>query len=100
MAGASWDSLYLGWFVKTDPGGKRCLRLREAESVHQSLSEGLTQQTPLIAWGFDPVYFDGERIDRQLLVIIHASLHVMTVNSAVIKTLGLNDMKTSSSSWC
>ncbi|WP_087718432.1 amidohydrolase [Salinicola salarius] len=105
LEGAIWDFLYLGWFDKTDPDGRLWPGLREAESIQQALSARLAQQTsegPLIAWGFDPVYFDGERIDRRLLdavsrerpiVIIHASLHVMTVNSAVIETLGLDVME-------
>ncbi|MCH8506276.1 MAG: amidohydrolase, partial [Ectothiorhodospiraceae bacterium] len=55
---------------------------------------------PLIAGGFDPGYFEGARIDKRLvdrvsskrpIVIMHASLHVMTVNSAVIRQAALAD---------
>ena len=49
---------------------------------------------PLIAWGFDPIYFGGERmtvdhLDRasatRPIVIAHANGHLMNVNSAMLK---------------
>ncbi len=66
--------------------------------------------TPLIGWGFDPVYFDGERLDKRLLdavshqrpiVVMHASLHAMTVNSATLRLIGLEEqvLEASSAMW-
>ncbi|WP_046239262.1 amidohydrolase family protein, partial [Delftia tsuruhatensis] len=50
---------------------------------------------PLIAWGFDPIYFGGERmtvehLDRAAaggrpVVISHANGHLMNVNSAMLR---------------
>ncbi|MFC3283729.1 amidohydrolase [Litchfieldella rifensis] len=104
LEGSIWDHLYLGYFDKRDPDGKPWQGVRSPEAVQRRLAEHIhdgSSNEPLIAWGFDPVYFDGERIDKRHLdavsdqrpiVIMHASLHVMTVNSAVIRLVGLNDM--------
>ncbi len=103
LEGYVWDCLYLGYFDKLDPDGRRWEGLKTPEAVRARLAEHVGQgdaARPLIAWGFDPVYFQGERIDKRLLdsvsserpiVIMHASLHVMTVNSAVIRQVGLAD---------
>ena len=55
---------------------------------------GRPDTDPLIAWGFDPIYFGGERmtvahVDRASLtrpiVISHANGHLMNVNSAMLR---------------
>ncbi|WP_104203787.1 amidohydrolase [Billgrantia saliphila] len=97
LEGVIWDYLYLGWFDKVAPDGQQWPGVRDAESIQQRLAENLQRHPsgqPLIAWGFDPIYFAGTRLDKRLLdavssevpiVVMHASLHVMTVNSAVIR---------------
>lgn len=98
LEGSIWDHLYLGYFDKRDPDGQHWEGIKTLEAVQQRLAakhvaDG-AEEEPLIAWGFDPVYFDGERIDKRLLdtisvqrpiVIMHASMHGMTVNSATIQ---------------
>jgi predicted amidohydrolase YtcJ len=96
LEGAMWDYLYLGYFDRSDPDGTRWSGLTTLESVQARLAEALEKNPgnePLIAWGFDPVYFEGQRLDRGMLdrvsasrpiVVMHASLHVMTVNSAML----------------
>lgn len=103
LEGSIWDHLYLGYFDKRDPDGTHWQGLKSAEAVKQRLAEYINHgdpSRPLIAWGFDPIYFEGERIDKRLLdavsderpiVIMHASLHVMTVNSATIRLAALAD---------
>src|SRR3546814_2814417 len=53
----------------------------------------------LFAWGFDPIYFDVRRMTRHDLdrvsttrpvVIIHASFHIMNLNSLVFEKIGLD----------
>lgn len=102
LEGSIWDHLYLGYFDKRDPDGRHWQGLKTPEAVSRRIAEYVNEgspDSPLIAWGFDPVYFDGERIDKRLLdalserrpiVVIHASLHGMTVNSAVIRLAELN----------
>lgn len=102
LEGAMWEYLYLGYFPRCDPEGRRWAGAQSIEAVQVQLGEqaaGLPPGQPLIAWGFDPVYFEGARLDRRQLdeavndrplVILHASLHVMTVNSDMLELAGLH----------
>jgi predicted amidohydrolase YtcJ len=100
--GSMWDMPYLGWFDRRDPQGKVWSGLRSMEAVVARLVEIDTEMRasrkppnePLIAWGFDPIYFGGERMTVQHLdrasstrpiVIAHANGHLMNVNSAMLK---------------
>lgn len=103
LEGSIWDHLYLGYFDKRAPDGQHWQGLTSPQAVQRRLQEHIQdgdKDSPLIAWGLDPVYFEGERLDRRLLdavsrerpiVVMHASLHVMTVNSAAIQRIGLAD---------
>lgn len=60
----------------------------------QWLAQGRPADEPLIAWGFDPIYFGGERMTVQQLdrvsrtrpiIIAHANGHLMNVNSAALQ---------------
>jgi len=99
--GSMWDWTYTGWFDRRDPQGKVWSGLRSMDEVVTRLAEIDAQMTasgqpadePLIAWGFDPIYF-GERmtvehIDRasatRPIVIAHANGHLMNVNTAMLK---------------
>ncbi|MBA1202828.1 amidohydrolase [Pseudomonas capeferrum] len=102
LEGAMWNYLYLGYFHRIDPEGLRWAGADSITTMQQRLREGaetLAPGEPLIAWGFDPVYFEGTRLDRHLLdaavqdrpvVVMHASLHVMTVNSRMLQQSGLH----------
>ncbi|GAB3680395.1 amidohydrolase [Salinisphaera aquimarina] len=104
LEGSVWNHLYLGYFDRRDPEGQLWEGLKTPDAVQQRLAEHVDQgdnESPLIAWGLDPVYFDDATIDRRLLdavsetrpiVVIHASLHVMFVNSATIRQAGLDDL--------
>jgi predicted amidohydrolase YtcJ len=100
--GSMWDMPYLGWFDRRDPQGKTWSGLRSMDAVvarlaeidAQMAAEGKPATDPLIAWGFDPIYFGGERmtvehIDRasrtRPIVIGHANGHLMNVNSAMLR---------------
>ena len=64
------------------------------------ITAGDPTEAPLIAWGFDPIYFAGDRptapdLDtvgngRRPIVIAHANGHLMTVNSAMSSAAGIN----------
>ena len=100
--GSMWDWAYVGWFDRRDPNGKVWSGLRSMEAVVERLSEidaemktaGRPDTDPLIAWGFDPIYFGGERmtvahVDRvsvtRPIIISHANGHLMNVNTAMLR---------------
>jgi predicted amidohydrolase YtcJ len=100
--GSMWDMPYLGWFDRRDPQGRVWSGLRSMDAVVARLVEidaemgvaGKAANAPLIAWGFDPIYFGGERmtvehLDRasatRPIVIAHANGHLMNVNSAMLR---------------
>lgn len=101
--GGLWGFTYVGYFDRSDPAGKRWKATRSIDDLVGRLREadaavGDTSQ-PLIAWGFDPIYFSGVRLSatdldrvsttRQIFVL-HASLHIGTVNSALLKAYGID----------
>ena len=96
-AGAMWRATYVGFFPQMRPDGHRSAACRTIDEVVAELGRAhaaLTDPTePLIAWGLDPLYFPGDRLDAQVLdrvsptrpiFVMHASLHMATVNSAAI----------------
>ena len=100
--GSVWDMHYLGWFDRRDPNGKIWSGLRSMDAVvahlteidAQMRSDGKGDAEPLIAWGFDPIYFGGERmtvehLDRvshtRRIVVTNANGHMMNVNSAMLR---------------
>jgi len=106
--GGIWELEYLGWFDRRNPLGKTIQGLRSMESVvqrlidieHQMQLSGMPADKPLVAWGFDPIYFGGERmtiehLDRVSLsrpiVIAHANGHLMNVNSPMLRIAEIDE---------
>src|SRR5690606_2194730 len=67
-------------------------RLQQAEAA---LADS---DTPLLAWGFDPIYFGTQRMSIQHLdqvsttrpvVVLHASVHLLNVNSVMLTEAGI-----------
>lgn len=104
--GGMWSMPYLGWFDRSDPNGKVWPGLRSMQAVIDRLHAidremqlaGSGSDIPLVAWGFDPIYFDNERmtvqhIDRACpdrpVVIAHANGHLMNVNTAMLRLAGI-----------
>ncbi|MBL8442660.1 MAG: amidohydrolase [Zoogloeaceae bacterium] len=102
LEGAIWKYLYLGYFPRTDPAGRAWEGVTSLAQMQRRLreqAERLPAGEPLVAWGFDPVYFEGMRLDKRALdaavpdrpvVVFHASLHVLSVNSAMLRLSGLD----------
>ena len=107
LAGGMWRFPYVGYFDRPDPSGEvwpGCrdigdvvARLVDAEAAMADPSE------PLVAWGLDPIYFDGERLrarhlDRvspsRPIFVFHASAHLATVNSAMLAASGIDEHTT------
>ncbi|WP_417660254.1 amidohydrolase [Pseudomonas sp.] len=101
LEGAMWSYLYLGYFDRVDPDGLNWPGANSIAAMQDRLREGaalLPAGEPLIAWGFDPVYFEGDRLDRRVLdaavsdrpvIVMHASLHVMSVNTQMLELSNL-----------
>ena len=101
LEGAVWKYLYLGYFPRHDPDGQLWPGIRSLQSLSEALrghANNLPPDLPIVAWGFDPVYFEGERLHRSMLdeaigdrplIVLHASLHVLTANSKALQAAGL-----------
>ena len=102
IEGGFWNYVYVGYFDRTAPDGTLwpgCTtfaevldRLREADAKLEDPSE------PLLAWGLDPIYFDGDRLvathldsvsETRQIFVMHASLHLATVNSRLMAEEGI-----------
>jgi predicted amidohydrolase YtcJ len=98
---------WTGWFERRDPQGKLWPGLRSMDEVVDRLAQadvqmaarGRPDSEPLLAWGFDPIYFGAQRmtvehLDRasraRPIIILHANLHLMNVNSAALRGAGID----------
>lgn len=100
--GLLWDYCYTGFFDRMDPDGQHWSGLTDVSSLQSRLSAYATEvhaDRPVVAWGFDPIFFTEKRLTRHELdavddtrpiVVLHASLHMMTVNSAMLAKAGLD----------
>lgn len=105
MEGTLWRYVYCGFFDRMDPDGKSWDGLKSIESVLERLKKAEAemddQDAPLSGWSLDPIYLNNKRVTRQDLDsvsttrpigILHASGHIMNVNSKALELAGL--MKT------
>jgi predicted amidohydrolase YtcJ len=98
MAGGMWAMPYVGYYDRRGDDGKLWTGCTTFDSVIERLIESEEQlddpNEPLLAWGLDPIYFDGERmlarhLDRvsetRPIFVYHASGHLATVNTAMLQ---------------
>ncbi len=102
MEGAFWKRAYCGYFERTDPDGHVWpgsvtvgSLLMRLSRIEQELDDACE---PLAGWGFDPLYWGSERLNRHHLDrvsttrpigILHASCHILNVNTKTLKMAGL-----------
>jgi predicted amidohydrolase YtcJ len=104
--GAMWQWVYLGWFDRKDPDGEVWPGLRSMHAVVDRLlaadekmrAAGKADSEPLCCWGFDPIYFGGERMSvehllplKRPVLITHANGHLMNVNQTVLTICGITN---------
>ena len=73
MAGAMWNYPYVGYHDRIDTDGALWEGLTEIDPVIARLKEadakmtaaGEAPEKPLYAWGFDPIFLKGERLNRR-----------------------------------
>jgi len=101
--GQIWDFPYLGIFPRRDPEGNWSQALKNMDEVVERLrridQEMDDPKKPLFAWGFDPLFYHTERMTvkhldlvstKRCIVVMHASGHLINVNSLVLKKAGIN----------
>ena len=98
MEGSIWRYNYVGYHARTGPDGIRRPGLTSIDEVVGNLSrieaEMPAAETPLVGWGFDPIYFGGRRMDRgdldqvsetRPVVVLHSNGHILNANGAVLR---------------
>ncbi|MCA8216279.1 amidohydrolase [Burkholderia cepacia] len=103
MEGAMWDAVYVGYYDRRGPDGTLWPGLRSLDAVLDRLTQAeraMTDDGPLLAWGFDPIFFGTARLTvRELdrvsaarpIAILHASVHLMNVNGAMLVRAGIDE---------
>ncbi|PRG44378.1 amidohydrolase [Burkholderia multivorans] len=103
MEGAMWDAAYVGYYDRRGPDGTRWPGLRSLDAVLDRLAQAeraMTDDGPLLAWGFDPIFFGTSRLTvreldrvsaRRPIAILHASVHLMNVNGAMLAQAGIDE---------
>ena len=102
MEGTLWRYVYCGFFDRTDPDGKIREGVKTIETVVERLVEADKKlkdpNMPLSGWQLDPIYMNNKRVSRRDLDkvsttrpigIMHASGHIMNVNSKALELGGL-----------
>lgn len=103
MEGAMWDAVYVGYYDRRGPDGTLWPGLRSLDAVLERLAEAeraMTDDGPLLAWGFDPIFFGTARLttreldrvsSKRPIAILHASVHLMNVNGAMLARAGIDE---------
>ena len=102
LEGAMWGFPYVGYFGRHAPDGTFWDGLTSLDQLIERLAEleGAMSpgKDPLVAWGFDPIYLDDDRLvathlDRvsteRPILVFHASGHLATVNTAMLEVEGI-----------
>jgi len=103
MEGAMWDAVYVGYYDRRGPDGHLWAGLKTPAAVIERLREAERKLTddhkPLLAWGYDPIFFEGTPlVARDIdtisitrpIAILHASVHLMNVNTAMLELAGID----------
>ena len=99
--GGVWKYPYVGYFDRIAPDGARFKGLKSIDEVVARLKAHEMTLAPgasLLAWGFDPIYFGGRRMDlgdvdkistERPVVVIHSNFHVLNANTPVLAKAGI-----------
>lgn len=101
--GIVWRNPYVGFYPRIGPDGQKAGGFKSIAEVVAHLKAAAEKLpdagTPLTAWGFDPIYFEGRRMTvadldsistTRMIVIGHVSGHIMNVNSPVLAACGFS----------
>lgn len=103
LDGGMWKFVYAGFHDRRGPDGTLWPGLQSFEALIARLREAEAQlddpAQALFAWGFDPIHFGSARMTvheldqvstRRPVVVLHASVHLMNVNSAMLQLAGID----------
>lgn len=106
LTGTMWRYPYVGYHDRTDHEGRLWKGVRSTADVVAVLkraeadmqARGAAPDEPMLAWGYDPVFFGGDdwlgkaHLDRvsstRPIVIQHITLHLLTANSPALALAG------------
>lgn len=100
-AGGIWRHVYCGHYARTDPDGQVWEGVADTAALINRLRQ-VAAKTPagqaVVAWGFDPNFLPGPRLDRSHLddvstqhpvLVLHSNLHLATANSLTLNRAAL-----------
>ncbi|MEO0937577.1 MAG: amidohydrolase [Pseudomonadota bacterium] len=100
-AGGIWRFTYCGHYQRTDPDGQDWPGLTSTDALIARLREVAARTPegePVVGWGFDPGFVDGDRLNRAHLdqvsethpvAVTQSNGHVMTANSMALARAGI-----------
>lgn len=101
LGGAVWKYVYCGFDSRMDPDRRVWSGCQTTAEIIERLREAASVSSgPLIAWGYDPMKVDGERLSATLLDgvsterpvwVIHAGFHVGVVNTYVLDRTSISE---------
>jgi predicted amidohydrolase YtcJ len=102
MEGAFWKYAYVGYHDRRGPDGRLWKGLTSFDAVVARLCQferSLPDPSePLLAWGFDPIFFGEQRMTTRELdrvsaarpvAVLHASIHLLNVNTPMLRKAGI-----------
>lgn len=102
MEGTLWRYVYCGYFDRADPDGTVWQGLQSIDAILDRLKQAEAElddpDTPLSGWSLDPIYMGNTRVTRadldkvsttRPIGILHASGHIMNVNTKALELGGL-----------
>ncbi len=102
MEGMLWDYHYIGYYDRRGPDGRVHKGLKTIDALIDHLKSIAAARedktTPIIAWGFDPIFFerrlhaddlDAVATDCPVLAL-HASLHIISANHYTMQQAGVD----------
>ncbi|MEZ5657136.1 MAG: amidohydrolase [Burkholderiaceae bacterium] len=102
--GAFWQSVYCGYFERTDPDGRRWPGVRDSAALVERLRQAQATlddpEAPLSGWALDPIYYPGgeppvtralldQVSDTRPIGLMHASGHILSLNTPALRLAGL-----------
>ncbi len=102
MVGGMWTLPYVGFFDRTGPDGRHWPGCKTIDEVIERLRAADSENPgsePLVAWGLDPIYFEGERLiadhldgvsEERSVFVYHVSGHLATANNALLRAEGID----------
>ena len=86
MEGLMWDYIYVGFYDRMGPDGKIWSGLKTIEAVTERLQaydEARDDKSaPIIAWGFDPIFFGDRRMTRDDLDVVSTQCPTLILHSS------------------